>query len=1838
MISQQKVSRSSHKQRHALQRASFEVLEHRQMLAAHIVGNSTVFSTIQGAVDAAAPGATITVDPGQYNEMVWISKQLTLRGAGAGVDARSNMRAVTSESVMNGALNATDSTRSASFYIAADDVTIDGFTVQNETNQSVYSGAGIVIAPKVSGTHVFNNIVQNNVAGLFLANYNDAKPAVIYHNLFRDNNNPGLNGGRGIFTDGGISGGNLSNVIIDSNAFIRNFGGQGTTTVEAAVAFEAIAVPQSNIRITNNVFDTNGKAVLFFHTSNVTIQNNLVMYCKDQWSAALRFEGDNHDFVIQGNSLVKNTGPAIRIDNKGLAGDNYNFTITQNNFYENGMYTGSPQAIQMQPLQYVGTVNAQNNWYNSNNGPSGAGTGSGELIVTNGINVNFSNWSTTRFPVATASAFMAAPQSIDNTIQVEDFDQGSEGYGYHDTEYTNYGTATSYRFPAGVDLENTSDAGGGFNIGYVKSGEWLNYTVNVAQAGLYNLAVRVASYTAGGNFHFELDGVNLTGAMTVPNTSAWQTYTTISKNGLNLPAGLHTLRLVMDSQGASSGATGNFNWFKFSYAPVVPAGPGMLVAQALSPSQVKLTWSDNTTVETNYLIERQLGTTGAWTLIQTLAADATSYIDTTVTGGNYYTYRVRAVNANGSSIASNEAAITVPSTIPVVYLSDMNPITAINGWGPIERDQSVGGSASGDGNPITLNGVKYTKGIGVHAVSDITYNLSGAYNTFVSDIGLDDETGAGSVVFQVFADNVKIYDSGTMYQDSQTQSLKLNVAGVQQLRLLVSDANGSTSFDHADWAGARVFFDAAPSLVAPANLVASPGSATQINLSWSDVAGETGFRIERSSNGNGGWTAVGATLASVTTFADTTVSGTGTFYYRVIATGSGTESAPSTVASSTVLLPPGTAQNLTATAFSPTQINLNWSASGNATGYRVERSLDGSTSWAALGSTTGLTFFSDTTVSGASAFYYRVVATNTAGDAAPSSVVSSTPLLSPAAPINLTALPKSSSSITLSWSDVMGENGYRIERSLDGQTGWTEVGAVLADITNFTDANLNATTSYSYRIRATNTAGDSSYTSVVSATTLAIPAPAAPSNLTAVAASGTQINLNWTDNATDETSFILERSADGVTGWTQIATPAANITSYSDKNLAAGATWFYRIRATGTGGDSANSNIASATTTTAPLAPSNLSATANSSTKITLTWSDVAGETGFKIERSLDGATAWTQIGMVGANVLTYADATGLSSSTKYYYRVRATSTAGDSAYSAVTSATTLSLNGLPAGWSDGDIGPVSIKGSTTQSAGVYTMITGGSDIWNSADTEHLTYQTLTGDGAFIARVSSMQNTNAWANAGIQMRDTLAANSKQVSAVVTPTSGAVMTFRTATGGATDGNFKSGSAPEWFKLVRAGSTFTAYQSENGSTWTSMGSISITMGSTIYVGLVGTAKNTTTTNTIKFDNVALQPVNVVPTAPAAPTGLVASATSASAINLTWADNSANETNFIIERSTDGITFVPLITLGANITTYSDTGLTASTKYYYQIRATNAVGDSNNSGVASATTQALPTPPAAPSAPVASATSASAINLAWTDNATNETGFKIERSLDGATGWTQIATTAANVTTYSDTGLAAATQYYYRIRATNLTGDSAYTATVNATTQAAPTNGLPLAWTSADIGPVQMKGTATFSNGTYTVTSGGSDIWNNSDNFQFVYTTLTGDGTIIARVASMQNTNAWANAGIQIRESLAANAKEASLVVTPTNGLVMTSRKSTGGTTDGIFSSGGAPEWLKLVRQGSTITSYKSNDGIVWTQVGSVNITMGSTVYVGLAVTSKNATTTNTAKFDNVSVIKA
>jgi hypothetical protein len=151
---------------------------------------------------------------------------------------------------------------------------------------------------------------------------------------------------------------------------------------------------------------------------------------------------------------------------------------------------------------------------------------------------------------------------------------------------------------------------------------------------------------------------------------------------------------------------------------------------------------------------------------------------------------------------------------------------------------------------------------------------------------------------------------------------------------------------------------------------------------------------------------------------------------------------------------------------------------------------------------------------------------------------------------------------------------------------------------------------------------------------------------------------------------------------------------------------------------------------------------------------------------------------------------------------------------------------------------------------------------------------------------------------------------------------------------------------------------------------------------------------------------------------------------------------------------------------------------------------------------------------------------------------------------------------------------------------------------TPMTAAAQSLPSGWASADIGSPQLSGSASYTGSTYSVTGAGVDIWNNSDQFRFAYRQLTGDGVIVARVATLQQAHVWSKAGVMIRESLSAGSKHAFAVVSSAKGLSFQRRLATSGVSySNTGLSGAAPRWVRLERKGSTFTASVSTDGASW-----------------------------------------
>jgi fibronectin type 3 domain-containing protein len=481
--------------------------------------------------------------------------------------------------------------------------------------------------------------------------------------------------------------------------------------------------------------------------------------------------------------------------------------------------------------------------------------------------------------------------------------------------------------------------------------------------------------------------------------------------------------------------------------------------------------------------------------------------------------------------------------------------------------------------------------------------------------------------------------------------------------------------------------------------------------------------------------------------------------------------------------------------------------------------------------------------------------------------------VAPSAPGTLTATASGSTQINLAWgaaTDNVGVTGYRVERCAG--TGCSTFAQIATPTgTSFADTGLTAGTSYSYRVRATDAAGNlGSYSNVASATTTTpdTTPPSAPAALSATAASATQINLSWTA-ATDNvgvTGYRVEScQGSGCTTFTQIGTPTG--TTFSNTGLTASTSYSYRVRAVDAAGNlGAYSNVASVVTlatpdTTAPTAPTGLSAKVAGSAEIDLAWTastDNVGVTSYQILRC-QGSTTCTNFAQVGTSTVTSFSNTGLTPSTIYRYRVRAVDGAGNvSGNSNTVSGTTTAAP---------DTTPPSAPGGLAAVATSQTQI---SVSWTAA-------------------------TDNVGVIGYQLERC-----------------------------------SGSGCSTFAQIAA-PTATSF---NDSGLTASTSYSYRARAVDAAGNLGAYSAVASATTLAPDL----------TAPTAPTGFTATAISASQVNLSWNASTDNVgvTSYILQRCLGTGCSAWVTIANPTATTYSDTGLSATTTYRYWVRATDAAGN--------------------------------------------------------------------------------------------------------------------------------------------------------------------------------------------------------------------------------------------------------------------------------------------------------
>ncbi len=568
----------------------------------------------------------------------------------------------------------------------------------------------------------------------------------------------------------------------------------------------------------------------------------------------------------------------------------------------------------------------------------------------------------------------------------------------------------------------------------------------------------------------------------------------------------------------------------------------------------------------------------------------------------------------------------------------------------------------------------------------------------------------------------------------------------------------------------------------PTDLAASPDDG-RVYLGWTPSTDPDVlyYKVFKSATSGSGYYCAAVAFGAASII-DSQVVNDNTYYYTVTAVDHyGLESTSSNEAFATphVLDPPDAPSNLDAVAVAYNQIDLTWQDNAdNEHGFRLER-YDSQ-----LGDFAGIKLIaanevstSDTGLTAETLYTYRLIAYNPDGESAPSNEASATTPQSPppAAPSNLTATAGEGNWITLQWQDNSdNEDGFRIERKTTG--AYEEVATTTENVTLRTDAGLEWDTTYTYRVLAYNSSGDSGYSNEDSAPTPAGGGPQIVDDADAAisysgawtAHSGWSGRFNTTLHETNENGAYAEL---GFTG--------TSVKLYADKQPWGGTAEIF-------------------------------------------------------IDSTSQGTVSFQSVDSNQYQQLIY-EKTGLASGN---HTIRIQKVGGDWIYVDYLEYQGGGSGTLPPPWQSVDVGTVGLPGAAA-STGVdaFTVSGSGYDIWYDHDAFHYLYQTDTGDVEIIARMDSMTNTHEWAKAGLMIRESLIEGSEFAYVGMSPGHGTQFVYRDTTNGSANGvTTEAGATPLWFRLIRSGSTVTGYESTNGSTWTQTGSWTFTgLGNDIHVGI-------------------------------------------------------------------------------------------------------------------------------------------------------------------------------------------------------------------------------------------------------------------------------------------------------------------------------------------------------------------------------------------------------------------
>ncbi len=1071
--------------------------------------------------------------------------------------------------------------------------------------------------------------------------------------------------------------------------------------------------------------------------------------------------------------------------------------------------------------------------------------------------------------------------------------------------------------------------------------------------------------------------------------------------------------------------------------------PTSLTATPIDDSNIELTWVDNNDQEIGFIIERDMGDGNGYSEIAQVGSGVSQYFDAELLFGPTYSYRIASFSESRQSLwtlsiatqtffpaPSNLIAEAVNDTTVILSWLDncdfeRNYLIEVDGGSGFVRTDSLNANRTATSIRTLSYGTSYTFRVSAQTnLNTSNFSFSDAIVTLLPDApsGVDIEALSDAEIWISWVDNCN-FETGYRIErntDAAGFTFLADISpGAEQYidSSLVYGTDYSyriasfTPNNQSSWGQSGVASTIAPE--EPNGLVGIPLSDTEIQVTWVDNSSfEDGFYIQR--DAGAGWIDVPDANANQTTYRDSGLAYGVTYDYRISAYT--TQNQSSWVSSDPLeTVYPDLPTDLFVTAVSDHELRISWDDNCDfEAGYIIEKD-DGNGFIQLISIGPDTSEFIDTGLQYGE-FYYRYrVATFTNANTTNWVTSSYVNTVFPS-PSFLSTSSTSDTEFLLTWVDNSSfETGFRIER--DDGAGFNLITTTVADVTRYTDSNLDHNETYIYRVAAVSEYNTSDWVTSASSSTAFL----APTFLNALVISDASITLNWDDNYSFETGYRLQRSDDGA-AYATIIEPGAGVTEYTNTGLTYGTDYRYRVAAY----TAANTSdwVSSSVVTTILNQPTQLSATALSDASLRLTWTDNCSfEGGYKLERD-DGAGFVVIAANLAANTESYTD-TDLTYGDEYHYRliIYTTGNTGDPVYlnsvgtvfPSPTFLTALATDDITItlSWDDNYSFETGYTLQRSDDGAAYdpliSLAAGVTEYTNTGLTYGIDYQ-------YRVAAETATNTSDWIS-----------SSTLTTVFVGPSDIAVEAQDDVS---IDISWTDNSSSETgFTLQRSvnGGSFTDINSPAANV-TSYTNDALSLGvSYRYRVAAETATNTSAWSTSgSVSTLALD----------LPTSVTAVAITDASITISWNDNCDFETGYRLQRSDDGGAYATIISPAADATEYTDTGLTYGIDYQYRVAAYTTANTS-----AYVTSSVVSTFLNQPTQLSAVALSDANLRLTWTDNCSFEGGYKLERD-DGA-GFVEIVDLDANTTSYTNTGLTYGDEYHYRliIYTTDNTGDPVY-----------------------------------------------------------------------------------------------------------------------------------------------------------------------------------------------------